>query len=224
MSNEYYTASGTPVTASQGSSGNMRSEFALIVAGFNLLPALSGNGNKVITVNSAGTALIASTTITFAGNFRTTGAFNTTLVQGASVSLTLPLINSTLATLAAVETLTNKTLVAPHVTGGMVIAGDVTVSGDLTTATSLGSSGPITSQGLLTTVTGILDAGGINTLSGYSFTGTQVVGARDTGWTAMTGSTNKATSYATSTVTLAQLAGRVMALQAALTTHGLLGT
>jgi hypothetical protein len=52
---------------------------------------------------------------------------------------------------------------------------------------------------------------------------TQVVAARDTGWAAMTGSTNKATVYDTSTVTLAQLAGRVMALQAALTTHGLIG-
>jgi hypothetical protein len=52
----------------------------------------------------------------------------------------------------------------------------------------------------------------------------KVVGARDTGWTAMTGSTDKATSYATGSVTLAQLAGRVMALQAALTTHGLIGT
>lgn len=53
--------------------------------------------------------------------------------------------------------------------------------------------------------------------------GTQVVGPRDTGWAAMTGSTNKNTTYDTSTVTLAQLAGRVMALQAALTTHGLIG-
>lgn len=57
----------------------------------------------------------------------------------------------------------------------------------------------------------------------FRVNGTQVVSARDTGWTAMTGSTNKATSYDTSTVTLAQLAGRVMAIQAALTTHGLLG-
>lgn len=52
----------------------------------------------------------------------------------------------------------------------------------------------------------------------------QVVGARDTGWTAMTGSPDKATAYATGSVTLPQLAGRVAALQAALTTHGLLGT
>jgi hypothetical protein len=53
--------------------------------------------------------------------------------------------------------------------------------------------------------------------------GVQVVGARDTGWGAMTGTPDKATAFATSTVTLAQLAGRVMSLQAALTTHGLIG-
>ena len=53
--------------------------------------------------------------------------------------------------------------------------------------------------------------------------GTKVLGARDTGWTAMTGTPDESTAYATGTVTLAQLAGRVMALQAALTTHGLIG-
>ena len=51
----------------------------------------------------------------------------------------------------------------------------------------------------------------------------KVVGARDTGWTAMTGTTNKATAYDTATVTLPQLAGRMMAIQALLTTHGLAG-
>lgn len=53
---------------------------------------------------------------------------------------------------------------------------------------------------------------------------TQILGTRNTGWTAMTGTANKATAYDTSTVTLAQLAGRVMSLQAALTQHGLIGT
>jgi hypothetical protein len=52
---------------------------------------------------------------------------------------------------------------------------------------------------------------------------TQVVQQRETGYTAMTGTSDKATAYATSTVTLAQLAGRVMALQTSLTTHGLIG-
>ena len=53
--------------------------------------------------------------------------------------------------------------------------------------------------------------------------GTQVLGARNTGWGAFTGTTNKATVYATGTITLVQLAERVAAIQAALTTHGSLG-
>ena len=67
-------------------------------------------------------------------------------------------------------------------------------------------------------------AGVVSTgVNGYAISGTKVVGARDTGWTAMTGTSNESTVYDTATVTLAQLAGRVMALQAALTTHGLIG-
>lgn len=52
---------------------------------------------------------------------------------------------------------------------------------------------------------------------------TKVVGARDTGWTAMTNTANKNTSYDTTTVTLPQLAARVKSLQDALATHGLIG-
>ncbi|RWO40103.1 MAG: hypothetical protein EOS12_27120 [Mesorhizobium sp.] len=51
----------------------------------------------------------------------------------------------------------------------------------------------------------------------------KILGARDTSWGAMTGTPDKATAFATGTVTLAQLAGRVMAMQTALTTHGILG-
>lgn len=54
--------------------------------------------------------------------------------------------------------------------------------------------------------------------------GTKVLGARDVGWAAMTGTGNKNTVYDTSSVTLPQLAGRVAQLQAALTTHGIIGT
>lgn len=57
----------------------------------------------------------------------------------------------------------------------------------------------------------------------FKVNGTQVVAARDTGWSAMTGAANKNTVYDTATITLAQLAGRVMSIQAALTAHGLLG-
>lgn len=58
----------------------------------------------------------------------------------------------------------------------------------------------------------------------YKVSGTQVVGPRDTGWVAMTGTGNKSTSYDTSTITLVQLAQRVNSLQAVLTAHGLIGT
>lgn len=68
-----------------------------------------------------------------------------------------------------------------------------------------------------------LGAGTLNVIADIYRGGTKVVGARDTGWTAMTGTADEATAYATGTVTLPQLAGRVMALQAALTTHGLIG-
>lgn len=54
--------------------------------------------------------------------------------------------------------------------------------------------------------------------------GSGVVGDRRTGYTnAMTGTANKATAYATSTITLIQLAERVKALQDDLMSHGLLG-
>lgn len=66
-----------------------------------------------------------------------------------------------------------------------------------------------------------------NTLNVYGpiqVLGTQVVTSRRTGYTnAMTGTANRATTYDTATITLAQLAGRVMALQEDLTTHGLIG-
>lgn len=50
----------------------------------------------------------------------------------------------------------------------------------------------------------------------------KVVGARDTGWAAGTGTPQK-TTFTTGAVTLPQLAGVVMALQTALIAHGLIG-
>jgi fibronectin-binding autotransporter adhesin len=69
----------------------------------------------------------------------------------------------------------------------------------------------------------LLDPSGNFTANTLNVGANKVVGARDTGWTAMTGSPDKATAYATGSMTLAQLAGRVAQLQASLTTHGLVG-
>lgn len=57
----------------------------------------------------------------------------------------------------------------------------------------------------------------------YEINGTQVVGARVTGWAAATGTATR-TTFVTSTVTLEQLAERVKALIDDLVAHGLIGT
>lgn len=63
----------------------------------------------------------------------------------------------------------------------------------------------------------------VNVISGsYQVAGTQVVGARITGWGAPTGTATR-TAFATGSVTLAQLAERVKALIDDLTIHGLIG-
>ncbi|CAA2140437.1 glycosyl hydrolase family 28-related protein [Hyphomicrobium sp. ghe19] len=71
----------------------------------------------------------------------------------------------------------------------------------------------------------ILNSGDFDVASGkiYRVNNVKVLGARETGWTAMTNTSNKATAYDTTTITLAQLASRVKALQDALVTHGLIG-
>lgn len=73
--------------------------------------------------------------------------------------------------------------------------------------------------------TGDIDASGnCNLAAGrlYRIAGTQVVGARRTGWTAPTGTATRST-FDPATVTLSQVAERVKALIDDLTAHGLIG-
>lgn len=70
-----------------------------------------------------------------------------------------------------------------------------------------------------TAKTGVTIAGAGSKLGFYAVT--PVV--RDAGWVAMTGTPDKGSTFDTATVTLAQLAGRVMSLQATTTAYGLLG-
>jgi hypothetical protein len=61
-----------------------------------------------------------------------------------------------------------------------------------------------------------------NTADSYRVGTNNVVGSRKTGWAAPTGTATR-TAFATSTVTVAQLAERVKALIDDLTAHGLVG-
>lgn len=65
-------------------------------------------------------------------------------------------------------------------------------------------------------------AGDVNSTGVYRVSGTQVVGTRKTGWAAATGTATR-TTFATGTVTTAQLAERVKALVDDLISHGLIG-
>lgn len=62
---DWYTKTGAPSTGAQGSSATMRNEFAAIESSISSkLPTLTGNGTKIIAVNSGGTALEAINNIT----------------------------------------------------------------------------------------------------------------------------------------------------------------
>ncbi len=78
-----------------------------------ILDLVVGDSNRIVTL--AGDLNIA-------GGFRTTGAFNLILAQGASVTLTLPVIDDTLVGIASGQILTNKTLTSPDINGGTVDA------------------------------------------------------------------------------------------------------
>lgn len=119
MANPFYTASGIPITGSPGASAGPRGEFALIQAAFDKMPSVF-TANAAVIVNAGGTGLTLTVGgLALAGNLTTTGAFNTTLAQGASVTLTLPLVSGTLATLAGAETFSNKVAIG---VGGVAAA------------------------------------------------------------------------------------------------------
>ena len=118
---DFYTASGYPSTGSAGLSASARAEFQLIQAGFDKLPSLSGNANKVVVVNAGATGLsVTSAQLVLSGSFTKGGSDPLTLSTTAPTTLTLP-TTGTLATLAGSETLTNKTLTAPIISGSWAI-------------------------------------------------------------------------------------------------------
>ena len=181
--NSYYNPSGSPSTGAAGASAVIRSEYANIAAGFALLPTLSGNGSTAVIINPSGTGMTVTTgTLALAGNFATTGAFNTTFAQTASVTLTLPAVSDTLATLGGTETLSNKTLIAPAL--GTPVSGVLTnctgtaaglTAGTVTTNANL--NGPITSSGNTTSIASQTGTGTTFVMSTSPTLTTPVIGA-----------------------------------------------
>jgi hypothetical protein len=127
MSNPYYTHTTYPTPNSPGASATLRNELESITVGFDLLPTLAANGYKVAMVNSAGTALIASSAL-------------------QSLAITSSTLNSTPigATTAAAGTFTNLT-----VTGNSILGSSVVITGGTINGTPIG--GTTASTGAFTT-------------------------------------------------------------------------
>ena len=128
MSNSYYNHTTYPTPNSPGSSATLRLELDAVTTGFNLLPTLAANGYKVAMVNSAGTALIASSAL-------------------QALAITASTLNSTPigATTAAAGTFTNLT-----VTGNSILGSSVVITGGTINGTPIGGTTP--STGAFTTV------------------------------------------------------------------------
>lgn len=68
MSNDYFNVTGDPAPGSTGFSAPIRALFTSVAAAFGLLPALSGNAGKVVTVSSGATSLTPTNALTISGN------------------------------------------------------------------------------------------------------------------------------------------------------------
>lgn len=123
MANPYYNAGSYPSTGSAATSAGMRSELALIAAGFDKLPVLTGAGNQFVVVNAGGTALTTTATLpaasvndnafTFQDDADNTRKFQfqaSGVTAGATRVYTVPDANTTLVGTDVTQTLTNKTI------------------------------------------------------------------------------------------------------------------
>ena len=122
MSNSYYNHTTYPTPNSPGSSAQLRAELENITAGFALLPTLAANSYKVAMINSAGTAMSASSAL-------------------QSLSITSSTINSTAigATTAAAGTFTSLT-----VTGTASLGSTTVITGGTINGTPIGGTTPST--------------------------------------------------------------------------------
>lgn len=95
---DWYEATGVPAARSLLNSADMRAEFAAIDTGISdKLPALTGNGSKIIAVNAGGTALEALTGGLSVAQGGTGAATLTGLLQGNGTSAITGITNSSTA-------------------------------------------------------------------------------------------------------------------------------
>jgi hypothetical protein len=194
MSNAYYNRTGYPTPNAPGSSAAMRNELDLIMDGFDKLPTLTGNAFRVITVNSAGNALVATANLqslaitnstlnnsVIGGLTPAAGTFSTLLVNSTAVfsgavtissgTINGTQIGNTTASSGAFTTLSATSGISGNLTGNVTgnLTGNVTgnITGNIT-GNVTASSGSSTFNDV--TINGTLDmnAGSAGTITGLS--------------------------------------------------------
>ena len=163
------------------------------------------------------------------GSSSTTG---TVTSVGLSLPAELTISNSpvtTTGTLTGVwaNQTQNKVFASPSGSTGTpafraLVAGDIPNIAESQVTNLTTDLGNKAAKGVNTDITQLNGASQVDVSSVYKIGGVQVMAARDTGWTAPTGTPSKA-GYATSTATLTQVAETLKALIDALFTQGEIG-
>ena len=139
MSNSYYNHTTYPTPNSPGSSATLRLELDAVTTGFGLLPTLASNGYKVAMVNTAGTALIASSALQSLAI--TSSTLNSTPIGGTTPS------SGAFTTISASGNITAN--IIGNVTGNLIgnvtgnLVGNVTSTGSNSFASATISGGTI---------------------------------------------------------------------------------
>lgn len=109
---DWYDVSGAPATSASLSSSAIRAEFSLIETAMAKLPSLSGNGNKLVKINSGATALEAASNVIISGTDNTNamlrvtqlGTGNALLIEDSSNPDSTPFVVDASGRLAAGHT------------------------------------------------------------------------------------------------------------------------
>lgn len=204
--NPYYDHTTYPNPNAPGASAALRAELNLIEAGFDKLPTLSGNANKLVVVNAAGTGLeavaslpnleVIDSTFFIQDNGDATKRIQfqaSGISTGTTRVLTVPDANLTIVGLDTIQTLTNKTLTAPTINTAVTVGGTINnaVIGGATPA-----AGTFTSLTASTATVGgstVVTLAATQTLTNKTISGGTVAGAVVTGLPAPSSADDAAT-------------------------------
>jgi len=148
---DFYTTSGAPSTGSSAVSATIRTEFTSIAAAFAKLAAYTGNGDKLVVVNSAGSGY--TVTSSWGASVGGTGATSLTdggILLGSGTGAITPMavladgeivVGDGVTDPVPVAAFTSSTGTLKHESGGLEFDASAVVDGDFIVGTGTGTFG-----------------------------------------------------------------------------------